>query len=75
MINLKTATFDEGHLLKNSESKRYMALMNINVKWRILLTGTPLQNNLQELVSLLRFILPQYFAHVRRPLGQYLRSQ
>jgi SWI/SNF-related matrix-associated actin-dependent regulator 1 of chromatin subfamily A len=36
--------------LKNSESKKYKDLMQIKAQWRLLLTGTPLQNNLQELV-------------------------
>lgn len=35
--------------------------MQIGARWRLLLTGTPLQNNLQELVSLLSFILPEHF--------------
>ena len=47
---LQICVFDEGHQLKNSESKKYKELMGIKVKWRLLLTGTPLQNNLQELV-------------------------
>lgn len=42
--------FDEGHQLKNSESKKYKDLMQVRAEWRLLLTGTPLQNNLQELV-------------------------
>ncbi|KAI9631010.1 hypothetical protein KEM48_013374 [Puccinia striiformis f. sp. tritici PST-130] len=42
-------------------SKRYKDLMRMKVRWRLLLTGTPLQNNLQELVSLLSFILPKIF--------------
>jgi SWI/SNF-related matrix-associated actin-dependent regulator 1 of chromatin subfamily A len=42
--------FDEGHVLKNFDSQRYAHLMKIDSKWRLLLTGTPLQNNLQELV-------------------------
>ncbi|KDN38457.1 hypothetical protein K437DRAFT_259406 [Tilletiaria anomala UBC 951] len=53
--------FDEGHLLKNRKSERYQKLMKIPAKWRLLLTGTPLQNNLGELVSLLNFIMPSYF--------------
>ncbi|KAF8586671.1 hypothetical protein K439DRAFT_1554340 [Ramaria rubella] len=56
--------FDEGHVLKNFDSQRYGHLMKIESKWRLLLTGTPLQNNLQELVSLMNFILPRYFADV-----------
>lgn len=53
------AVFDEGHHLKNSTSKRHQELMRIPAEFRLLLTGTPLQNNLQELVSLLSFILPK----------------
>ncbi|EPQ57259.1 hypothetical protein GLOTRDRAFT_38924 [Gloeophyllum trabeum ATCC 11539] len=48
----ETIVFDEGHSLKNFSSQRYQALMKYGTKWRLLLTGTPLQNNLQELVVL-----------------------
>lgn len=37
-------------MLKNFQSQRYQALMKFRGRWRLLLTGTPLQNNLQELV-------------------------
>ncbi|KAL8831141.1 MAG: hypothetical protein Q9191_001035 [Dirinaria sp. TL-2023a] len=53
--------YDEGHMLKNSESRAYAQLMRISADFRLLLTGTPLQNNLRELVSLLGFILPSVF--------------
>ena len=53
--------FDEGHLLKNSKSTSYDQLMRIPAQFRLLLTGTPLQNNLSELASLLGFILPSVF--------------
>lgn len=53
--------YDEGHLLKNSKSAGYEALMRIPTQFRLLLTGTPLQNNLRELASLLGFILPSVF--------------
>ncbi|EPS26992.1 hypothetical protein PDE_01933 [Penicillium oxalicum 114-2] len=53
--------FDEGHMLKNSQSLLYEKLIRINAEFRLLLTGTPLQNNLQELASLLGFILPGVF--------------
>ena len=53
--------FDEGHLLKNSKSAGYGAFMRIPSQFRLLLTGTPLQNNLKELTSLLGFILPSIF--------------
>lgn len=53
--------YDEGHMLKNSQSERYSKLMRLSANFRLLLTGTPLQNNLKELISLLAFILPKIF--------------
>lgn len=50
MIYLQTCIYDEGHTLKNYASLRYNKLIEIKPQWRLLLTGTPLQNNLQELV-------------------------
>ncbi|CAG5923815.1 unnamed protein product [Menidia menidia] len=61
-LPLKYAIFDEGHMLKNMNSLRYRHLMSINAEHRLLLTGTPLQNNLLELMSLLNFIMPSMFS-------------
>lgn len=61
-LKLKYAVFDEGHMLKNMNSLRYRHLMTINAEHRLLLTGTPLQNNLLELMSLLNFIMPSMFS-------------
>ncbi|KAG9322344.1 hypothetical protein KVV02_001326 [Mortierella alpina] len=58
----KGVVLDEGHMLKNCTSARYKQLMSIKTPFRLLLTGTPLQNNLEELLSLLIFILPKLFA-------------
>lgn len=60
--------YDEGHMLKNSSSERYNKLMRIKANFRLLLTGTPLQNNLKELVSLLAFMLPNLFVEKREDL-------
>ncbi|KAH1157921.1 hypothetical protein AAZX31_11G065700 [Glycine max] len=60
--NWKYIVVDEGHRLKNSQCKLVKALKFINVENKLLLTGTPLQNNLAELWSLLNFILPDIFA-------------
>ncbi|CAG2177919.1 unnamed protein product [Oppiella nova] len=58
----KYCVFDEAHYLKNIKSTRYTALMNLKAKHRLLLTGTPLQNNLVELMSLLIFTMPHMFS-------------
>jgi len=60
-LNPVVCVYDEGHLLKNSKSAGYEAFMRIPSQFRLLLTGTPLQNNLKELTSLLGFILPSLF--------------
>merc|ERR550519_1521320 len=54
--------FDEAHMLKNMASQRYEQLMKIRASRKLLLTGTPLQNNLVELMSLLIFVMPGMFA-------------
>ncbi|XP_005044870.1 PREDICTED: SWI/SNF-related matrix-associated actin-dependent regulator of chromatin subfamily A containing DEAD/H box 1 isoform X2 [Ficedula albicollis] len=61
-LKLHYAIFDEGHMLKNMSSIRYQHLMTINAKNRLLLTGTPVQNNLLELMSLLNFVMPHMFS-------------
>uniref|UniRef100_A0AAV2L2A4 E3 ubiquitin ligase TRAF3IP2 n=1 Tax=Knipowitschia caucasica TaxID=637954 RepID=A0AAV2L2A4_KNICA len=53
---------DEAHRLKNQNSLLYHSLTEFSVAFRLLLTGTPIQNNLQELFSLLSFIQPSVFA-------------
>ncbi|OLL21846.1 ATP-dependent helicase fft2 [Neolecta irregularis DAH-3] len=65
--------YDEGHMLKNSQSARYSSLMSLKAKFRLLLTGTPLQNNLQELISLLAFILPKTFAENSEALNKVFK--
>lgn len=52
---------DEAHLIKNWKSQRWQTLLNFNSKRRILLTGTPLQNDLMELWSLMHFLMPHIF--------------
>ncbi|OMJ17302.1 Helicase SWR1 [Smittium culicis] len=51
---------DEAHNIKNFQSKRWQVLMQLKSNHRLLLTGTPLQNSLAELWSLLYFLLPQF---------------
>merc|ERR1712137_1244575 len=56
---------DEGHRMKNSQSKLTISLSkHYKSKHRLLLTGTPLQNSIPELWSLLNFLLPTIFNSV-----------
>lgn len=66
MINLDTTVLksfkweclivDEGHRLKNKDSKLFQTLHQYSTHHRVLLTGTPLQNNLDELFMLMHFL-------------------
>ncbi|XP_022183703.1 DNA repair and recombination protein RAD54B-like [Myzus persicae] len=49
---------DEGHRLKNNSTNTYLALAKIECKRRVLLTGTPIQNELAEFYALIDFVNP-----------------
>ncbi|CAI2167043.1 13618_t:CDS:10 [Funneliformis geosporum] len=57
----KYIVVDEGHRIKNLNCKLIRELKSYHSANRLLLTGTPLQNNLAELWSLLNFLLPDIF--------------
>lgn len=61
-INWETLCVDEAHRLKNESSKFYVELNQVSTNFRLLMTGTPLQNNLHELWALLSFLLPDIFS-------------
>jgi ATP-dependent helicase STH1/SNF2 len=57
---------DEGHRMKNASSKLSATLTQYYAtRYRLILTGTPLQNNLPELWALLNFVLPTIFKSVK----------
>ena len=78
-IEWQYAIVDEGHRMKNAQSKFAVTLgTQYTTHNRILLTGTPLQNNLPELWALLNFLLPTIFSSVEsfdqwfnRPFAQF----
>jgi helicase SWR1 len=65
----KYMILDEAHNIKNFKSNRWNALLNFNTENRLLLTGTPLQNNIMELWSLLYFLMPSSSKNQSMPSG------
>ncbi|KAJ9582248.1 hypothetical protein L9F63_003377 [Diploptera punctata] len=61
-FNWRYMVIDEAHRIKNEKSKLSEIVREFKTTNRLLLTGTPLQNNLHELWSLLNFLLPEVFA-------------
>ncbi|KAJ8625604.1 hypothetical protein MRB53_034134 [Persea americana] len=68
---------DEAHVLKDKNSYRWKNLMSVaqNAQQRLMLTGTPLQNDLHELWSLLEFMMPDIFATGDVDLKKLLNSE
>lgn len=58
-VNWAFIGVDEAHRLKNDDSLLYKTMIDFKSNHRLLITGTPLQNSLKELWSLLHFIMPE----------------
>lgn len=74
-LKLDYCVYDEAHMLKNMNSIRYQSLIKIKSKKRLLLTGTPIQNNLVELMSLLYFVMPDIFHHKTEYVNKIFSSK
>lgn len=60
-VNWQYMILDEAQAIKSSQSTRWRTLLSFNCRNRLLLTGTPVQNSMQELWALLHFIMPSLF--------------
>ncbi|KAJ3190862.1 hypothetical protein HK101_008292 [Irineochytrium annulatum] len=71
-IPFRALICDEGHRLKNDQAKTFRSFVdNIDAEHKIIMTGTPLQNNLRELFSLLNFLDPGNWADPKELEVQY----
>eukprot|EP00347_Sterkiella_histriomuscorum_P014308 403361369 len=60
-IDWRAIIIDEGQRLKSNESKLFRLASTLQTEWRLLLSGTPLQNNIGELFNLLEYLDPSKF--------------
>ncbi|MES1906760.1 MAG: hypothetical protein MHM6MM_000004 [Cercozoa sp. M6MM] len=60
-INWLRVVLDEGHEIRNRETRTFRACCNLRARYRWALTGTPVQNKLNDLFALLRFLRVQPF--------------
>lgn len=70
-IQWKILVVDEAHRLKNNQSKFFRILNSYKINHKLLLTGTPLQNNLEELFHLLNFLSPNRFSDLQGFLNEF----
>lgn len=62
---------DEGHIIKNSKSKITTAVKQLKAQHRLILSGTPIQNNIMDLWSLFDFLMPGFLGTERQFQSTY----
>uniref|UniRef100_A0A8C5MZY2 B-TFIID TATA-box binding protein associated factor 1 n=1 Tax=Leptobrachium leishanense TaxID=445787 RepID=A0A8C5MZY2_9ANUR len=62
---------DEGHVIKNGKTKLSKAVKQLTANYRIILSGTPIQNNVLELWSLFDFLMPGFLGTERQFAARY----
>ncbi|XP_033108738.1 chromodomain-helicase-DNA-binding protein 5-like isoform X2 [Anneissia japonica] len=70
-VDWEVLVVDEAHRLKNNQSKFFRILSGYSIKSKLLLTGTPLQNNLEELFHLLNFMASAKFNNLQVFLEEF----
>lgn len=68
------AVLDEAHAIKNAKSVRSKAVMKLHAKFRLITTGTPIQNHLGELWNLFQFINPGMLGSSDQFLRKFVKS-
>ncbi|XP_032679207.1 TATA-binding protein-associated factor 172 [Odontomachus brunneus] len=64
---------DEGHIIKNGKTKSAKAAKRLHANYRLILSGTPIQNNVLELWSLFDFLMPGFLGSEKQFAARYSR--
>ncbi|KAJ2722375.1 TATA-binding protein-associated factor mot1 [Coemansia sp. Benny D115] len=72
-INWNYCVLDEGHVIKNARTKLTQAVKRVHARRRLILSGTPVQNNVVELWSLFDFLMPGFLGTERQFNEQYAK--
>ncbi|XP_045771755.1 TATA-binding protein-associated factor 172 isoform X2 [Maniola jurtina] len=72
-IKWNYCVLDEGHVIKNGKTKAFKAIKQIVANHRLILSGTPIQNNVLELWSLFDFLMPGLLGTERQFTARYSR--
>lgn len=60
-LDFECLILDEAQTIKNSETKTFKSLLTLNARFKLLITGTPIENHLGELWSHFHFLMPELF--------------
>lgn len=72
-INWNYCVLDEGHIIKNGKTKSSKAIKQLRANHRLILSGTPIQNNVLELWSLFDFLMPGFLGTEKEFAVRYSR--
>ncbi|XP_061914731.1 TATA-binding protein-associated factor 172 [Entelurus aequoreus] len=70
-IRFNYCILDEGHIIKNGKTKLSKAIKQLAANFRVILSGTPIQNNVLELWSLFDFLMPGFLGTERQFAARY----
>ncbi|XP_077585999.1 TATA-binding protein-associated factor 172 [Stigmatopora nigra] len=70
-IKFNYCILDEGHIIKNGKTKLSKAIKQLAANFRVILSGTPIQNNVLELWSLFDFLMPGFLGTERQFAARY----
>ncbi|XP_061399737.1 TATA-binding protein-associated factor 172 [Musca vetustissima] len=70
-VNWNYCVLDEGHIIKNGKTKNSKAIKMLKANHRLILSGTPIQNNVLELWSLFDFLMPGFLGTEKQFIARY----